>query len=143
VLAHPQLRQILDAVPEAERIGTIVKGIQGRPYSEEGFRTMWGRFVRDLQDRELVGPGLTFHGLRHTVGKALAESWAGANDRTIGAAIGDKTGAMGRHYSEEANLQGNVDEAYARAEQKMSVDLGIRRSKLGKTPRRQASGKVE
>jgi integrase len=48
-----------------------------------------------------VGEGLTFHGLRHTVGKWLAD--AGCDNRDIQAWLGHKTVAMADHYTKQAD----------------------------------------
>jgi integrase len=50
----------------------------------------------------VIEPGLTPHGLRHTLGTLLRE--AGADDRTIADVLGQKSTAMARHYSENAEL---------------------------------------
>lgn len=48
-----------------------------------------------------MGKGLTFHGLRHTVGKRLAD--AGCDTRDIQAWLGHRTAAMSEHYAREAD----------------------------------------
>ena len=57
--------RILDAVP-ANDATTICVKLDGTPWSLEGFKTEWGRFRDSMLKRELIGPGVTFHGLRHT-----------------------------------------------------------------------------
>jgi integrase len=107
--AHPQLREILD-----ERLNlagglndtkfatlTLVANQTGRPYSANGFRVMFFRLIRKLEAEGKVRSGLTFHGLRHTAGRLLADR--GADPRTIAALLGHKTLQMAAHYSEEAD----------------------------------------
>lgn len=129
VLAHPQLRAVLKGLTRHD--GAIVQSRHRRPYTESGLRTMFFRLIRRLEQEGAIAPGLTFHGLRHTVGKILGEAWA--NERAIARAIGDSTDAMGRHYSAEANIQDQVDQAFRRAERRMNVKPGC------KTPPKKAS----
>jgi integrase len=49
----------------------------------------------------LVGKGLTFHGLRHTVG-AIARG-ANASDWSLAAALGDRSTAMAQVYGRDAD----------------------------------------
>lgn len=116
VLCHPVLKELIEnrPFPEAKTLVTTEKGLG---YSEEGFATLFFRLVKRLETEGKVAPGLSIHGLRHTYGKTLAETWADA--RTIARAIGDKTTAMGEHYSREARLDDSVDEAIKRAQKRM------------------------
>lgn len=87
VPAHPALREALDA---AERRATTIvvreravgRGPDGAPiagpYTVDGFRSVFFRLVGDLEQHEAVPKGLTFHGLRHTAGVALAEAGCSA-----------------------------------------------------------------
>ncbi len=61
---------------------------------------MWDRFKTGLEEEGKVGPNLTIHGLRHTVGGLLAE--AGEDLDTIRRVLGQKTLVMAQHYSERA-----------------------------------------
>ena len=47
--------------------GTLVTNEQGIPYSESGLRTMIWKLATALS----LKPGLTIHGLRHSLGKEL------------------------------------------------------------------------
>jgi integrase len=53
-----------------------------------------------INRRGLVGDGLTFHGLRHTVGTLLIE--ADADIDTVRRWLGQKILAMAMHYSQTA-----------------------------------------
>lgn len=103
VPADARLKEIIEASRREGRIKavTLVVGDRGAPYTENGFRAMFFRLVRRLAQDGKVRPGLTFHGLRHTAGKVLAD--LGADPRMIAALLGHKTLAMAAHYSEEAN----------------------------------------
>lgn len=80
---------------------TILRGKRGRPYTEDGFRSDFFKFIRELEAEGLVGDGLTFHGLRHTMGKELREAKVSKEGRK--AIQGHKTDAMADHYSDEAD----------------------------------------
>jgi integrase len=55
-----------------------------------------------------VGDGLTFHGLRHTVGTLLVE--AGYDLDTVRRWLGQKTLAMAIHYSETADTSDRMSQ---------------------------------
>jgi integrase len=55
-----------------------------------------------LKQKGRIGPGLTFHGLRHTVGTLLVE--AGCDIDTVRRWLGQKTLAMAIHYSQTADV---------------------------------------
>lgn len=65
-----------------------------------GAQTARKRLMKRLYDEGKVEPGLTFHGLRSTLGTVAAEG--GANDKQIAAAIHDSTSQMGALYSRGA-----------------------------------------
>lgn len=81
--AHPRLRDLLDAAPRTAE--TIMTGLRGRTMTVSGFRAMFFRRLRGLEREGLVRPGLTFHGLRHSLASALAE--AGCTPQQIQAII--------------------------------------------------------
>jgi len=56
-----------------------------------------------LEEQGRVAPRLTLYGLRHTVAVILRE--AGADERTIADALGQKTIEMARHYARGADLK--------------------------------------
>jgi integrase len=103
VPAHPILKALLDERWHQGPVEalTVVVGARGRPYSLDGFRTMFFRLIQELERQGKVGPDLTFHGLRHTAGRVLAN--AGVDPRTIAALLGHKTLAMAAHYSDEVD----------------------------------------
>lgn len=100
--AHPELAAILDDRPAAPiEALKIVTGVRGRPYTENGFRTMFFRLIRNLEKQGSVGTNLTFQGLRTTAATVLAE--AGCSTQTIMAVTGHTTEAMVSHYTRQAN----------------------------------------
>lgn len=99
--AHRELRAILDAAPR--RATTMVAGAWGRSWKASTLQRQFRALVRSLEREGKVGPGLTFHGLRSTAGKNLAD--LGADVRAIMAMLGHRTAAMALHYSSEADRE--------------------------------------
>ena len=79
---------------------------QGDPWTESGFRASLRTFLKILERDRAIAPGLTFHGLRHTVATVLAD--AGVDEETIAAWLGQRTVEMARHYSREARRSRQV-----------------------------------
>ena len=99
------LRAILDAARGHDAI-TIAATSKGRPWSVSGFGTAWQRLRTRLEAEGEIGPGLTLHGLRHSVAHVLAEQ--GFSLRTIANALGQSSEAMARHYTRRADLTRNM-----------------------------------
>ena len=93
---------------------------RGQPYTANGFRTMFFRLIRGLEAAGTVRPGLTFHGLRHTAGRVLADR--GADPRTIAALLGHKTLQMAAHYSEEHDRKKRAVAAVAKLRPRTKKD---------------------
>lgn len=72
-------------------------------------QTASSRFLASLADDGIVTTGISFHGLRHTLGKAIAES--GGDLRAIQSALQHKTERMALHYSKEADKAAALDRA--------------------------------
>ncbi len=107
---------------EQRKAVTIVMGMRGRSYTASGFRGMFFKLIRELERKELVQPGLTFHGLRHTVGTTLAE--AGASDQTIQSVLGHLTTTQAREYRRDADKKkGGV----------VAINLLSKKASFGKT----------
>ena len=84
IIPHPSLR--------------IVVGMRsGEPYTMDGFRAIFFRLIRKLEREGKVRDGLTFHGLRHTLGARLAS--LGASTKMIQTLLGHHTAPMAEHYS--------------------------------------------
>lgn len=99
----PELEPYIEIARQQEnrKATTLVIGERGRSYTGNGFRTAFFRLIRSLEKEGKVAPGLTFHGLRHTVGAELAER--GAGDEIIQNALGHKTPHQARIYRRGAD----------------------------------------
>jgi integrase len=102
---HPDLAQLLAAAPNHDAV-TIAATTNGTPWTASGFNSTFIKAIAKLQEKGLVGDGLTFHGLRHTVGTLLIE--AGADIDTVRRWLGQKTLAMAIHYSETADTSAKM-----------------------------------
>jgi integrase len=98
---HPTLQRAIDNRPKSTAVQIAVNS-QGMPWTESGFNASFRTFKKGLEGKRLIEPGLTPHGLQHTLGTRLRE--AGADDRTIADILGQRSTSMARHYSENAEL---------------------------------------
>lgn len=95
------LKQLLD-----QRVSKSVPALQlclnsrKQPWSESGFRASFFKRVRSLHEDGKVRHGLTFHGLRHTIGAIARES--GNSEFDVSTAIGDRSTAMAAVYGRDA-----------------------------------------
>lgn len=80
---------------------TICVNSRGRPWSQDGFRASFFKMLRELEKEGLIDPGLTFHGLRHTVASLLAERGVSTDD--IAAVLGQKSSKVAAHYADRAD----------------------------------------
>lgn len=108
---HADLRRYLDSLPR--RAIHICIGQRGRPYTVDGFKTV---FFRAIPAFGLTG--MTFHGLRHTATGKLAE--AGCSDAEIQAITGHRTLAMVVKYRRRAAQKRMAKAAMARWEQEQN-----------------------
>lgn len=97
---HPDLANVLASSPNHNAI-TIAATTNGTPWTESGFNSSFVKAIAKLKKQGKVGDGLTFHGLRHTVGTLLIE--AGFDIDTVRRWLGQKTLAMAIHYTETAD----------------------------------------
>lgn len=108
---HPDLGRLLAEAPAHNAI-TLAATSNGTPWTESGFNSSFIRSIAALKRAEKVGDGLTFHGLRHTVGTLLVE--AGYDIDTVRRWLGQKTLAMAIHYSENADTSHRMREVVAK-----------------------------
>ncbi|MDB5597419.1 MAG: integrase [Hyphomicrobiales bacterium] len=106
---HPALQDALDAQEAAlAKRGKprnevhIALNSFGEKWTESGFNSSWSKLRNRLLTAGKVSVGLTFHGLRHTLGTRLKE--AGASDQEIMDILGQRSPSMAKHYSEGAEM---------------------------------------
>lgn len=93
----PMLREALDA---ADLSGpTVIKTAYGEPFSTKGLTGRMAEWTKAAG----IGPGCTFHGLRKTLGKLLAEG--GATTRQLMDTLGHSDIAHAELYSREADQE--------------------------------------
>ena len=123
--APTALLEILAAAPPHDAT-TLCANSFGRPWTESGFRASWAAVRCRLEEEGRIGSGLTLYGLRHTVAVILRE--AGADERTIADALGQKTIEMARRYAKGADLTRKMRGVVA----DFDAEVNKRRSKVGK-----------
>lgn len=104
---HPDLAHLLATAPRHDAI-TIAATTKGTPWTESGFNSSFIKAMAALKRDGKIGDGLTFHGLRHTVGTLLVE--AGYDLDTVRRWLGQKTLAMAIHYSETADTSDRMNQ---------------------------------
>jgi integrase len=108
---HPILAEILASAPQHGAV-TLAANSHGQPWTESGYNSTFGKFIDRLEQGGKIAPGLTMHGLRHTLGTRLREAGADLDD--IRRLLGQKTLSMAQHYSETADRSDEAREAVAR-----------------------------
>ncbi|MGM4872896.1 tyrosine-type recombinase/integrase [Bradyrhizobium sp. 956_D2_N1_5] len=108
---HPDLAHILAVSPHHNAI-TIAATTSATPWTESGFNSSFIKAMAALKKVGKIGQGLTFHGLRHTVGTLLIE--AGYDIDTVRRWLGQKTLAMAIHYSHSADTSEKMREVVGR-----------------------------
>lgn len=98
---HPLLAEALALRPQSDAL-QIALTSYGTAWTYDGFNASWQAFKGRLEKEGKIAPGLTIHGLRHTLGHLLHE--AGATDRDIADMLAHKGTAMAQHYSDGADL---------------------------------------
>lgn len=85
-------------------VTTMFVNSRGAAWTEDGFRTSWGKWRDQLEDAEKIGAGVTFHGGRHTVATILAE--CGFEPQQVKHLLGHGTETMTEHYQRRAKRRG-------------------------------------
>lgn len=98
---HFRLRRILEVTDRESPV--IAVNSYGTPWTESGFRASFFKLLKKLEKAGKIGPKLTYHGLRHTVGKLIID--AGGDTRDVGAILGHASEISSAHYSREADRQ--------------------------------------
>lgn len=93
--------------------GLIAVRDDGSPWeSEKEMQTRVSHWLRDRERDGMVGAGTTLHGLR----VSYAAWWKrnGANNAEVADLLGDKSEAMGKHYTRHVEAEANVIRAFTR-----------------------------
>lgn len=116
---HRDLRAVL---ANMERRSTrILTGDRGRPWSNEGFKTVWGRQMDAVELVTGACHGLVFHGLRKSAVCFLLE--AGCSVEEVMAVTGQSRD-MVDHYAADLNRQRLAHQAVAKWENNSRAQLG-------------------
>jgi integrase len=107
VPVHPRLRTIIDAAAPADHLTFLVTKT-GKPYSPNDFSEQF----RQWCDAAELPSDVTFHGLRYSAGRVLAD--AGCSPHQIAAITGHKTLAMVQKYSKGTRQRRLASEAMAK-----------------------------
>jgi integrase len=101
-----ELRVALHTAPKPKDEDTssirLCLNSRGQPWTLSGFSCSFRKALASLRAKDLIGDGLTFHGLRHTVASELAEV-PDVTAEDIAAVLGQKSSQMAAHYSREAD----------------------------------------
>lgn len=89
---------------------TLVLNRLGQSYTEDGLDSSFDRIKRELVEAGKIRPGLTFHGLRKSLGKAAAD--AGFSENDIAGALGQTNPASARPYTLEAARTKGADRVF-------------------------------
>lgn len=92
----PDLRWILDGVGKNDATALCVKD-DGTPWAYEGLKTAFQRHRDALEAKGIIAPGVTFHGLRHTVATILEE--AGFDELEYRHQMGHGPKTISGHYA--------------------------------------------
>jgi integrase len=109
---------------------TLAVTTRGSPWTESGFRASFFALIRKLEGQGKVAPGLTFHGLRHTLGMLIME--AGGTIEQVKIIIGDRSDAAAAWYSREFNKKGLATAIITKLERKERKRLEKTTDALGK-----------
>ena len=94
-----RLKAILD-MKDKKPGETVVVNRLGNAYTRDGLDSVFDKLKGDLVKAKAIRPGLTFHGLRKSLGKRAAD--AGFSEIDIAAALGHASPASSRPYTIEA-----------------------------------------
>jgi len=106
---HPNLQKELNHLSGGVEglSGPILRNIHGDPLTASNFSRIWQAEIKRLHMQ-----GLTFHGLRKTAARRLAE--AGCTEAEIMAITGHTTTAMVSYYVKQANQKIMADNAMSK-----------------------------
>jgi len=109
--ATPDLRAFLDGLNRTSlNIATRADGTLWE--DEKQMQSAVSHFLRGIEATTAVEPGATLHGLR--VSYAAEKGRDGSDNSEVAAALGDRSDAMGRHYTRHVTAESKVIRAFAR-----------------------------
>jgi integrase len=109
----PELQAFLADLKVQRADGLIAVRDNGSEWpSEKEMQTRVSHWLRDQERKGLIGAGTTLHGLR----VSYAAWWKrnGASDEEVANLIGDKSEAMGKHYTRHVEAEQNIIRAFSR-----------------------------
>jgi len=113
----PELQAFLADLKVQRADGLIAVRDNGSAWpSEKEMQTRVSHWLRDQERKGLIGAGTTLHGLR----VSYAAWWKrnGASDEEVANLIGDKSEAMGKHYTRHVEAEQNIIRAFSRIKDK-------------------------
>lgn len=99
-----ELKTILDAAPKGKKVTMLCVNSHGNAWTEMGFTASMKKFFAACVKRGIAAPGLTMHGLRHSVAAELKS--LGYSLDQIKDYLGQETAEMAAHYSSSADVSG-------------------------------------
>jgi integrase len=124
---HPELRKILDATP-LTGLSTFLVNANGKPYKANQLSIQFRKWCRAAS----IPPGYTLHGLRHTLGDAIAT--AGGSLHEVAATLGHRDVKTAAHYTQEADRKLLARRASARLIS-TKPDHAVSENRSAQTPR--------
>lgn len=122
-----ELKDILDAETAAHanaKVTMLCHNSRGDPWTEDGLTASYRKFFKRCVDRNIAEPGLTLHGLRHSVATDLRS--LGYSNDDIKDYLGQETVQMAAYYSSSADVSSglidmaNVVQGRTKRKQKVS-----------------------
>lgn len=90
---------------------TIAVTSRGTPWTQNGFRASFFKFIRKLVNAKKINSGLTYHGLRVTAASRIRDM--GGSENMVMGILGDKSKSMAQHYSRDADKRTETDKGFA------------------------------
>jgi hypothetical protein len=113
LLVMKELQAFMVGLTVKRADGLIAVRDDGTPWeSEKDMQTRVSHWLRDRERDGLIGAGTTLHGLR--VSYAAWWKRSGANNSEVADLLGDKSEAMGAHYTRHVEAEANVIRAFNR-----------------------------
>lgn len=110
----PELQTFLTELKLLRADGLIAVRDDGSEWaSEKEMQTRVSHWLRDRERDGLIGAGTTLHGLRVSYA-AWWKRTGGANNAEVADLLGDKSEAMGKHYTRHVDSETNISRAFGR-----------------------------